>query len=137
MGDAKTEPLVRMLLDVAPSESRVSERHGAVWVETGSEEDDWMDGAIVVIRESEVELRLPTVDWQGPHCPVRSSKLWRRVSTRDGLDSASLKGLLRRASTAKRRQYKPCRYCGERTPLEHRDGDVCHGCQERELGILH
>ena len=30
-----------------------------------------------------------------------------------------------------------CRFCGKELPPEHRHSDVCHGCAERGLGVVH
>lgn len=95
------------------------------------------DGDIeVVVRSGVVEIRLPTVFWDGPYNPIPATRLWHRESAL-GMTKGKLTELFFSAREARRDEFQPCCYCGKATPPEHRHGEVCHGCSERELGIVH
>ncbi|MES1024891.1 hypothetical protein ABN584_18900 [Gloeocapsa sp. BRSZ] len=95
-------------------------------------------GIIVLVTPGVVEFRLPTVEWRGPHSPVESSTLWKRVELRRRSRRVDWRKLLESALQEREQQFRPCRYCGEEFPPEHRHGDdVCHGCAEQHLGIVH
>jgi hypothetical protein len=95
------------------------------------------DGLVVILTREALELRLPTVEWTHPHCPARSSRLWKRVQW-EGMGKEKLAELIAAARKARSRQYRKCNYCSERTPPEHMHAkDVCHGCAEEHLGVIH
>ena len=89
-----------------------------------------------VVTEEALELRYEVQDWPG-HEPVESSTLWKRLPLEEVQDEKALGRVLRAAKRARRRQFKPCRFCGEPTPVEERDSGACYGCQERHLGVVH
>lgn len=96
-------------------------------------------GIVLLLTPGALELRLPTVEWtHGAYGPRASSKLWRRVvwdkvSTPTKLHSLCYEALRTRAA-----EFMRCRFCGQEFPPEHRHSDdVCHGCAERELQIVH
>jgi hypothetical protein len=94
-------------------------------------------GPVVLVTPEAVEFRLPVVRWLGPHTPVPTSVLWRRVDL-DEVAVGDLAKLITDARRARKRQFRTCRYCGRRTPPEHRhEKDVCHGCAEQHLGVVH
>lgn len=92
--------------------------------------------ALVLTTEA-VEIRLPTVEWPGPHSPVATTRLWKRVDWSEVSDSKALRALLDAAAKERRREFIPCRFCRRRTPPEHRHDDVCHSCAEGYLGVVH
>ncbi len=95
-----------------------------------------MLGIVVRIRADSVEVRLPTVEWQGVSDPVCTSRAWQTIplseATEDALQIVFAEGLRVREA-----EYIPCAVCGRSTPPEHRDGDTCHGCAERVWGVVH
>lgn len=92
-------------------------------------------GVVVILRSQSVEIRLPTIEWHGPHTPVTTTRLWKRAPTA-GLTPEDLKSLVCRGLRARRGQFRKCRYCGREVPVEHRfSTDVCHGCAEKHLGV--
>jgi len=94
-------------------------------------------GPVILVTPDAVEFRLPTLAWPHPGIPAPSSRLWRRVDL-DDFDSVDLSSLLKSARAARRRQFHVCRYCGRKVPPEHRHSqDVCHGCAEQHLDVVH
>lgn len=111
-------------------DARVTSEPGAVRVESETAE------ITVVIGEMEADFRLYTLEWVGPHSPIPATRSWRKVELA-GRTVKELEELAVAAARARRRQYRVCRYCGERVPVEHRfSGSVCHGCASKELGIV-
>ena len=101
------------------------------------------EGVVLLVTEEAIEFRLPTVEWTGgAYGPVATSRLWKRVSvekiTEMGeLDATAFLSLLTAARKKRASQFKKCRFCKESFPPEHRHGDVCHGCAEKHLGVVH
>jgi hypothetical protein len=94
-------------------------------------------GIVVLVTAEVFEVRLPTIEWTcGSYGPVDSSRFWRRIKVGDVSDD-ELNLILSKALKARQSQFKRCRYCGNSFPPEHRDSDVCHGCAENILGIVH
>ena len=115
-------------------------------------EESHGDGSLVMISgdPEEVVVRVAgntlTISeygarWEGPHIPVVSPRrlatlLWRRVQR------ASLRMLLevviQAAREERRRQFRKCSYCQiEHGPEHMHSDDVCHGCAEGQLGVVH
>jgi predicted RNase H-like nuclease len=94
-------------------------------------------GIVVLVTGEAIELRLPTVEWTaGTHAPAETSRLWRRLNA-DPLSDAELAAEIERARGARAAEFIACRYCGRRTPLEHRVGeDVCHACAEQHENVV-
>jgi hypothetical protein len=94
-------------------------------------------GIIVRVAPKTIEIRHPSINWQGAHTPTPSTVVWRRIRA-DAVSDAVLAGLLERGIVARRRQFRKCRYCGHAFPPEHRhETSVCHGCAEHHLGIVY
>ena len=93
-------------------------------------------GIVLLLTPETLELRLPTVEWHGPHSPALSSSLWKRVKW-GNMSRRRLQKLCDEALRAREELFKHCRFCGREFPPEHRHDDVCHGCAERELGVVH
>lgn len=97
-------------------------------------------GIVVLVTPDAVEIRLPTVEWLHVHTPVASSRLKRRISL-SKLIEGSLAKLIGNARKARQDEFQECFYCKTPTPPEHAhtfdDKHVCHGCSERELGVVH
>lgn len=98
------------------------------------ERDD--PGLVVFVTPEALEIRLPTTVWDGPHSPRPTSRLWKRRTWRR-LGDRKLKRLLDEGRQARTAQFVNCRFCGKPYPPEHRHDDVCHGCAERHLGVVH
>ena len=110
----------------------VSRTRDVIQIDDGGEE-----GICLLITAEALELRLPSVEWTcGSYGPAASSFLWRRVKW-EGLSDEKLDLLLAAARRARQAQYRKCRFCGNRLSPEHRHGNVCHGCAEKHLGIVH
>ncbi len=94
-------------------------------------------GIVVLVTAETVEVRLARVEWTlGSHGPRLVSRAWRRARC-DRLDDPDLRELLAAGHEARAREYRACQLCGERFPVERRHGDVCHGCAETRLGVVH
>jgi hypothetical protein len=109
---------------------RIDRTRDVVQVDVGDER-----GIVVVVTAEAIELRLPTIEWCGPHDPRRSSRLWKRLDP-DELDDAELLAKLSEARAAREAEFRVCRYCGGSFPPEHRiRADVCHGCASEHEGV--
>jgi hypothetical protein len=100
---------------------------------------DWKGerGIVVVITPETMELRLPTIEWtMGAYGPAPSSRLWKRVKI-DTLVDKNLLKLLLSARDARVKEFLVCRYCKRELGPERMHDDVCHGCAEKHLGIVH
>lgn len=94
-------------------------------------------GIVLLLTPEALEVRLPTVEWtHGAYGPAASSTLWQRVLW-ESISTADVYALCMDALSVREKQFVPCRFCGREFPPEHRHDDVCHGCAERELGIVH
>lgn len=94
-------------------------------------------GIVLLLTPEALEVRLPTVEWtHGAYGPASSSNLWQRVLW-EGIDTADVYAFCTEALQMRIAQFVPCRFCGRAFPPEQRHDDVCHGCAERELGIVH
>ena len=70
-------------------------------------------------------------------CPAPTSRLWRRVEAR-GLDREGLQKFAEGALRARAEEFRVCRFCKEEVAPEHcHDEDVCHGCAEKHLRVVH
>jgi hypothetical protein len=130
-GPREVEKHAFRILESLP-DSRVERTRDSIQIETGGEA-----GIVILVTAEAIELRLPTIEWtKGAYGPAASSRLWRRVRTRDASDE-KLEGLIQGALAARERQFRKCRFCGSRFPPERRHGSVCHGCAELHMGIVH
>ncbi|MDA0300904.1 MAG: hypothetical protein O2822_00080 [Chloroflexi bacterium] len=95
-------------------------------------------GIVVLVTPEAFEIRLPTTEWAGgAYEPTESSRLWRRVSAAR-VDDGALGDLISKARAARIAEFKRCRYCGETFPPERRHSvNVCDGCAEAHLGVVH
>lgn len=125
------EQFALRVLDLLPG-ARVDRARDVIQI---TQEDE--RGIIVIVTPEAVELRLPTTEWVGPHTPIASSRLWKRVKW-DRMSDARLSRFLESAGQARAAEFTRCRFCGQEFPPEHRhEEDVCHGCAERHLGVVH
>ncbi len=97
-------------------------------------------GIVVLVTAEAVELRLPTVEWtKGAYGPAYASRLWKRVTWKklDG-EEGLLLSLLTEAIERRAAEFRECKYCGQLVPPEYQHGkNVCHGCAEEHLGVVH
>ena len=76
------------------------------------------------------------VEWPTTTQPVRA--LRGVVHVPPPAAEPKLAAALRRAHSRLKAALRTCRYCQERfTPGHMHAADVCQGCAERELGVLH
>lgn len=95
------------------------------------------EGMVALVTAESLELRLPKIEWTcGAYGPAASSRLWKRILW-SKIKAGDLERILHRALEARRLEFKPCKYCGERFPPDRRHGNVCHGCAEKHEGIVH
>ena len=76
--------------------------------------------------------------WPGPGSPALVLEQATHLPTSEcgGLDSA-LRSALAAAGNARRAALRSCRYCGLELTPGHMHDDVCHGCAEKHLGVVH
>jgi hypothetical protein len=130
-GLRSVEALALRVLARLPS-GEVARTREVIQIDDGGDE-----GICLVITAEHLELRLPSIEWTcGAYGPARTSVLWKRAKW-DGLSDETLDELLTAARRARHAQFRKCRFCGERFPPERRHGNVCHGCAEKHLGVIH
>ena len=126
------EVTAETVLRILPG-ARLERTRDAIQIDTG---DDEM-ALVLLITPEALELRLSSTKWTcGSNGPVAASVLWKRLPETE-FSTEQLTKLIADAKDARRAQFRECRYCGQTWPPEHMDGDVCHGCEEREQGIVH
>lgn len=119
--------------ELLPNATRDQTRDVFQFTECGETET----GIVVLVTTESVELRLPTVEWtSGAYGPVETSRLWKRVKW-TALKNGQLAKLIATARGARQREFRPCKFCRKRFPVEHRHGSVCHGCAEKQQGVVH
>lgn len=133
-GPTRLDSLAERVLALLP-DARVSKTPHVIAIETGGEE-----GIVVLVTADGLEVRLPTVEWPGPHTPVPSSCFWKRIHVEHETDDAIM-ALLAGGRAARLAEFALCDHCGQPTPPEHAheiNGRwVCHGCAEEHEGIVH
>jgi hypothetical protein len=128
---SKVDKKAERVLSLLP-ESIIERTRDCIQINFGGEE-----GIVILVTPEAIELRLPTVEWtMGAYGPVASSRLWKRVQESEITD-IELETLLNEAVKERQKEYKNCRFCKARFPPEHMHGDVCHGCAEKYLGVVH
>jgi hypothetical protein len=94
-------------------------------------------GIVVILTPEAIELRLPKIDWVGPHTPVSSSQLWQRVEWNKS-EAVNLAELITSVQKAQQQTFRECKYCGKKKPPGWMfRQDVCDSCAEKHLGIVH
>jgi len=97
----------------------------------------------VVVRLTRSMLSVYRYDarWSGPHTLCVDPKIvgvlyWRRMTP--ATVHAACTSLIEGARRARQATFGTCRFCGGTIAPEHMHGDdVCHGCAENRLGVVH
>ena len=118
-------------------------------------DEQWqIDGSEVLIggEPSQVVVRITRrtvsvyefkVGWDGPHTPVRRDKklatiCWTRLNS--STVYLVLSPLIESTCEARKEGFQKCSICGELKPPEHllgaTDEPVCHGCAQRDMGVV-
>ena len=104
--------------------------------------ESYGDPPEVVVERTDDEVRVSRyrLDWPHPHEPVANPVLlgsvrWPELAPDVALEVCQL--LIDEAGRQRRESFRTCRYCKETLGPEHMHGDVCHGCAERYLGVVH
>ena len=102
---------------------------GGLWVDA-----DELVGA--VISPLGVFIGWVDVAWAGPHTP--ELQLREVVHLPPGRLELDVAEEVRKAAQRGQAGRRECRYCGHRKMPGHMHSkDVCQGCAERELGVVH
>jgi hypothetical protein len=102
---------------------------GGLWVDA-----DELVGA--VISPLGVFIGWVDVAWAGPHTP--ELQLREVVHLPPGRLELDVAEEVRKAAQRGQAGRRECRYCGHRKMPGHMHSkDVCQGCGERELGVIH
>lgn len=130
-GPTRLESRTQQIVDLVPG-CEITRTTEMIQIRFGS-----MEGIVVLVTPEAYEIRLPTIEWTyGAYGPAAVTRLWRRIEGTE-IDESALRKAIEDAEAARRGEFSPCRFCGERVAIEHRHGDVCHGCAERRLGVVH
>ena len=97
-----------------------------------------LKGIIVLVTSEAFEIRLPTIEWAGgAYDPVQTSDLWKRIEF-DGTNDDKIQKLLNLGLDEQKKHIFMCKYCREYShESQMHDESCCHGCAERELGVVH
>ncbi|MBL1178846.1 hypothetical protein [Pantanalinema sp. GBBB05] len=95
------------------------------------------EGIVLFVTPEALELRLPTVEWTaGSYAPKPSSKLWKRLQWNQ-VWANELPDLLQATLTARRREFRNCRYCHKPFAIEHMfSKTACHSCASLHEGVM-
>lgn len=96
------------------------------------------DPVVVILTPELLEVRLPITEWTGgAYGPVSSSRRWRRRALNRGENPPDVIELVTQALAARCRQFRTCRFCRRKFTADHMTMGACHGCAERDLGVVH
>ena|SRR5674476_71373 len=130
-GPLKVEINAERVLAMLPI-STIERTRDCIQIDCGGQE-----GIVILVTPEAIELRLPTIEWtRGAYGPAASSRLWKRVEI-SKITDIELETLMKETLKKRQSEFRNCRYCGEHLPPEHMHGDVCHGCAEKHLGVVH
>jgi hypothetical protein len=95
---------------------------------------------IVRLTSTEVQVYRPSFFWRNSHELTRDPQLlgtlnWRLLGRTDTFMACD--NLIQTARRQRRESFRKCKYCGIIFGPEHMDGDVCHGCEEKHLHVVH
>lgn len=95
------------------------------------------EGIVIFVTPEALELRLPTVEWtSGSYAPKPSSKLWKRLQWNQ-VWANEIPDLLQATLTARRREFRNCRYCHKPFAIEHMfSKTACHSCASLHEGVM-
>ena len=97
----------------------------------------------VVVERIDTEIHISRFEqeWPLPYKPAVNPVLlgsvrWSELAPAVALELCRL--LIDEAGRQRREAFRTCRYCGRTLGPEHmQTDDVCHGCAERHLGVVH
>ncbi len=126
------EQTALQVLDLLPG-AHVERTRDVIQIEWGGDE-----GIVVLVTPEIIELRLPTVEWtRGAYGPAPSSRYLRRLRA-DSLNETRLREWVDKAKEVRRKEFRECKFCGERFPTEHLfDRHTCHACASEHLGVVY
>ena len=128
------ESYALQVMELLPG-AKVERTRDVIQIDYGDFRDE--QGLVVILTPDAIELRLPTIEWLGPHTPVSSSQLWKRVNWNKS-KKLNLSKLIASAWAAQKQTFGECQYCGKRQPCGWMfKQDVCDSCAEKHLGIIH
>lgn len=97
------------------------------------------NGLVVLVTPDSVEFRRPSVEWTcGSYAPALTSRLLKRVELINRKRQPNFSKLIQQVLQSLRSQMRQCRYCRQAfLPERMHSEDVCHGCAEQYLGVVH
>ncbi len=95
---------------------------------------------MVRITSTEVQVYRPSFFWRNSHDLVREPQLlgtlnWRLFGRPDTFTACH--HLIQTAQKQRRKNFRKCKYCGNIFGPENMDDEVCHGCEEKHLHVVH
>ena len=133
-GPLKVDGVAVQLLELLPG-AGVERTRDVIQIEVRTE-----PGLVLVVTAESIELRLPTTEWtRGAYAPAPSSRYWKRIKVPGSgqLNKKRMESLIEEAQGVRAAEFLTCRFCRKDFPPEHRHDDVCHGCAEQHMGIVH
>ena len=89
---------------------------------------------VAAIKDGKIHIMQATIEWQGPHSPTHKKRAFTRRPLRT--PAAEIARLTNLAHGKRLEEYTWCPKCHKTFEPEHTTGGVCHGCAERELGVV-
>ena len=132
----KFEEYALQILEMLPG-ARAERTPDVIQINLGDFSDE--KGIVVILTPDTIELRLPTLQWLGPHTSVASSKLWKRINLDDSQNiDIDIPQLIASAQKAQAQTFGVCKFCSQKQPAGWMfRQDVCDSCAEKCLGIIH
>lgn len=103
------------------------------------------DPGLVVVDVSNRGLVISIfgVRWDGPHTPIRHDRelcslSWQELPNDLPQQAIIVQALIQAAVAIRRCTFHICSYCKQPTPPEwQHNHNVCRGCAEKHLGVVH
>lgn len=128
------EEYALQILEMLPG-ARAERTPDVIQINLGDFRDE--KGIVVILTPEAIELRLPTLQWLGPHTPVASSKLWKRINL-DNSKNFDIAQLIASAQEAQAQSFGVCKFCSQKLPSGWMSQqDICQSCAEKHLGIVY
>lgn len=117
-------------LQLALTTARLAPEPSGLWIDGG-------ENVAVLTSQGHVIVGWSEIVWRGP-VPPPNLTLRNPMHLAPLTDSARLSAAIERARKIGLKRRQICGFCGVSfNPGRRHDRDVCHGCAERRLGVVH
>jgi hypothetical protein len=89
---------------------------------------------VVEVKDGKIHIMQSTIEWQGAHSPTHKKRAFARRPLRT--PAAEVARMVNLAHGKRLEEFRWCPKCHKTFEPEHTVHGVCHGCAERELGVV-